>query len=72
MYTILPYRETNFEEVKNQTRKGSLYLDNLYDGMLLYSQVLNQTLNKTDLHSGRSIYSGEMFYEMMGRTFKGR
>lgn len=69
VFTLMPYRETNFTEVANQSQRGSIYLDSLYDGMLVYAQALQQTLLETGYN--KTIYGSQMFYKMMGKTFEG-
>ncbi|VEN53484.1 unnamed protein product [Callosobruchus maculatus] len=74
VYTILPYPETKFEKVANQSVRGSMYLEGLYDGMLMYIQTLTKALkkNQTGHYMKQMITGCEMVYEMSGRTFKGR
>ncbi|VEN53485.1 unnamed protein product [Callosobruchus maculatus] len=72
VYTILPYPETKFEKVANQSVRGSMYLEGLYDGMLMYIQTLTKALkkNQTGHYMKQMITGCEMVYEMSGRTFK--
>lgn len=68
VYTMMPYSETDFAKVKNQTKRGSVYLDNIYDGMLLYAQVLNETLHNTE---NKTVHGSNIYNNLRGKTFKG-
>lgn len=67
----MPYRETNFTNVANQDTKGSLYLESLYDGMLVYAQALQKTLQETGFDPNKTVRGSQMYYKMMGESFKG-
>nr|CAH7740158.1 unnamed protein product [Callosobruchus chinensis] len=72
VYTIMPYPETKFDKVANQSVRGSMYLEGLYDGMLMYIQALTKALkkNQTGHYKKQMITGCEMVYEMTGRKFK--
>nr|CAH7740157.1 unnamed protein product [Callosobruchus chinensis] len=74
VYTIMPYPETKFDKVANQSVRGSMYLEGLYDGMLMYIQALTKALkkNQTGHYKKQMITGCEMVYEMTGRKFKGK
>ncbi|CAH1965088.1 unnamed protein product [Acanthoscelides obtectus] len=74
VYTILPYPETKFDDVSNQTTRGSLYLEGLYDGMLMYIQALTNALEKDQAgnYKRQMIAGCEMVYAMTGKKFKGK
>lgn len=47
VYTLMPFSGINFEKVKHK-KKGYIFLDSLYDGMIMYLQVLEKLLQKDE------------------------
>lgn len=43
IYTFTLSEEADFSRVAEQSRRGSTYLDSLYDGMLLYASAINKS-----------------------------
>ncbi|CAG9816745.1 unnamed protein product [Phaedon cochleariae] len=72
IYTIMPHSETNFSMVASQPKRGSMFLDGLYDAMMMYVQALNRTLNRSGAIGKQDISGCELVHEMMGKSFKGK
>ncbi|KAJ8923609.1 hypothetical protein NQ315_010188, partial [Exocentrus adspersus] len=74
VYTFMPLRETNFDDIDDQTQRGSIFLDGLYDGMMMYVQALNQSLKRDETGQflpNQTLNGCQVAYQMMGRTFVG-
>ena len=69
IFTFTPYDEANFASVGKQQQRGSIYLDGLYDGMLLYAAAINKALNESN---GKTPKGYDIVRNMMGTTFEGR
>ncbi|XP_072402724.1 atrial natriuretic peptide receptor 1 isoform X1 [Diabrotica undecimpunctata] len=70
VYSILPMVETDYEAVANTSRiRGSSYLDAIYDGMMMFTQSLN---NVSDGYMDTNISTCQLLYHSMGNTFIGR
>ncbi|XP_045481556.1 atrial natriuretic peptide receptor 1-like isoform X1 [Harmonia axyridis] len=74
MFTFNPLLHTDFDLVKNQSNRGSIYIDGLYDGMMLYVQALNRSLFDKFRHGyiGDGIKGYEIFENMIGVSYLGR
>lgn len=75
VYTFMPLRETNFDEIEEQAQRGSIYLDSLYDSMMMYLQALNRSLKEDEsgnLLPNQTLLGCEVAHQMMGRTFLGK
>ncbi|XP_060537120.1 atrial natriuretic peptide receptor 2-like isoform X2 [Cylas formicarius] len=73
IYTFLPIKEANFDDVEKQER-GFNYLDGIYDGLQMYAQVLQDKIqfeNNTPIPN-QSVKGCEVVQSMMGRRFQGR
>lgn len=71
----MPLRETNFDEIEQQTQRGSIYIDSLYDGMMMYIQALNQSLKEDESGNplpNQTLLGCQVAHQMMGRTFIGK
>ncbi|XP_063929420.1 atrial natriuretic peptide receptor 1 isoform X2 [Zophobas morio] len=69
IFTFTPYDEANFASVGKQQQRGSIYLDGLYDGMLLYAAAINKALNESN---GKTPKGYDIVRNMMGTTFEGK
>ncbi|KAK9890315.1 hypothetical protein WA026_010417 [Henosepilachna vigintioctopunctata] len=75
MFTFTPLVHTDFDWVETQSKRGSIYIDGLYDGMMLYLQALNRTLVKKinlDEYSQDDVKGYEIMDNMIGVTYPGR
>ncbi|KAJ8986270.1 hypothetical protein NQ317_009980 [Molorchus minor] len=64
-----------YQSRNSQNAGGSIYLDSLYDGLLMYAQALNRSLRQDSLGNplpNQSLPGCQVAYEMMGRTFLGK
>ncbi|KAF5272833.1 hypothetical protein FQR65_LT00429 [Abscondita terminalis] len=74
LYTFSPLTEArNTETGKTNTMpRGNFYLDGVYDGFLLYSHILNNTIEEEGLNQDL-IVKGEVALEKtFGKVFSGR
>lgn len=67
-----PHRETKFEEVKNQSFRGSFYLDDIYESMLIYAQTIKNMTTPGNLTSIDSLRGCDIVQNMMGKRYKGK
>ncbi|KAL3290062.1 hypothetical protein HHI36_023431 [Cryptolaemus montrouzieri] len=75
IYTFTPLMHTDFDMVKNQSNRGSIYIDGLYDGMMLYAQALNRSFSskiRQDNLKKEGIKGYEIIEHMIGVTYRGR
>lgn len=74
MFTFTPLMHTDFDMVKNQSNRGSIYIDGLYDGMMLYSQALNRSLSYKMQYGemAEGIKGYEIFENMIGVSYSGK
>lgn len=70
VYTLLPLAETDFEAVSNQDQMGSMWLDGVHDGWLMYIQALYEYTGHFN-SSITKVFACEIVYQMMGRNFTG-
>lgn len=67
IFTFTIAEEANFPIVEQQQRRGSIYVDGFYDGVLLLANALNKTFqNESESLTGYNIVKN-----MMGTTFTG-
>ncbi|ENN74133.1 hypothetical protein D910_11545 [Dendroctonus ponderosae] len=66
--TFYPYRETDFDKVKTQSFRGSFYLDDIYNSMLMYVQAIE---NLTSNASVDSLRGCDITRYMMGKSYQG-
>ncbi|XP_056646356.1 atrial natriuretic peptide receptor 2 isoform X1 [Diorhabda sublineata] len=74
VYSFLPLAETDFELVK-KTGRGRIWLDGIYDGMMMYFQALSNYTDNFPLIStdpNVNIVGCKMLDKMMGKPFLGR
>lgn len=76
MFTFTPISETKFDAIANESgKRGSIYLDGLYDGMLLYANVINKSLAIDDdsgmLAKNQSFTGCSVTHGMMGVNYVG-
>lgn len=66
--TFYPYRETDFDKVKTQPFRGSFYLDDIHNSMLMYVQAIE---NLTSNASVNSLRGCDVTQYMMGKSYQG-
>ncbi|CAG9759818.1 unnamed protein product [Ceutorhynchus assimilis] len=66
--TFYPYKEILFDDVKNQSFRGSYYLDSVYNSMLMYMQTIK---NMGGDESPSQIRGCDIVQNMMGKTYQG-
>lgn len=77
LYTITPYVEAELG-MDNETLndgKGDIYLEGIYDGMLLFANVINNTLQKDSdglLIANQSLRGADVIGATLGLNFEGR
>ncbi|KAG5874578.1 hypothetical protein JTB14_008433 [Gonioctena quinquepunctata] len=72
-YTFMPLSETKFNSVKNQKIRGSIWLDGMYDGMMMLTQSLDHLLWNDSISFENKNFPGcKMFHGMMGKSFRGK
>lgn len=67
--TFYPYREAEFDKVRNQSFRGSFYVNDVYNGMRMYAQtlkILNETLPFDEIRGC------DVVQQMLGKTYKGK
>lgn len=73
LYTFLPWMEAEMG-VEMQESKGEIYLEGLYDGFLLFANVINRTLEAD--HSGplpnQSLRGTTVIGTALGMSFAGK
>ncbi|XP_066155492.1 atrial natriuretic peptide receptor 1-like isoform X1 [Euwallacea fornicatus] len=65
--TFYPYREAEFDKVFNQSFRGSFYLDDVYNGMLIYAEAIK---NMTVTQRIDSLKGCDVIQYMMGKTYQ--
>lgn len=75
LYTFMPWIEAELG-VENETlegTKGAVYLEGLYDGMLLYANVINRTLeaDEAGLLPNQSLRGTSVIGTSLGMNFAG-
>ncbi|KAL1492644.1 hypothetical protein ABEB36_010873 [Hypothenemus hampei] len=64
--TFYPYREAEFKKVENQSIRGSFYLDDLYNSMLMYLQAIG---NKFPTYSNQTLRGCDIVQSMLGKSY---
>lgn len=67
--TFYPYREAEFDKVLNQSFRGSFYVNDVYNGMLIYAQTL-EIINKTQPID--ELKGCHVVQQMLGKTYQGK
>jgi atrial natriuretic peptide receptor A len=67
IYTFAPSDEASFAN-DDKSNRNSIYLDGLYDGMILYANALNESLSKSNRGPG----GYELVKNMMGMKYTGK
>ncbi|XP_050313184.1 atrial natriuretic peptide receptor 1-like isoform X2 [Anthonomus grandis grandis] len=69
--TFYPYREAEFEKVKNQSVRGSFYLDDLYESMFIYAQTLSN-MTENNAEKTAALRGCDIVQYIKGKTFTGK